>query len=135
MPPDRLAPPRVGRRHGRQSSKPVPSPDEPKHRMRIIDRYLLRELTRSFIAVNAVLLLVTFGGVLTDVLNKIARGKLPATLLLAQVGLRSLDALAIILPLGMFLTVLLAYGRLYRDSIIEISMAASTTCIAGSGKD
>src|SRR5690606_10099924 len=73
--------------------------------LRIIDRYLLRELTRSFVAVNAVLLLVTFGGVLTDVLNKIARGKLPATLLLAQVGLRSLDALGIVLPLGLFLTV------------------------------
>lgn len=92
--------------------------------MRIIDRYLLRELTRSFVAVNVVLLLVTFGGVLTDVLNKIARGKLPASLLLAQVGLRSLDALAIILPLGMFLTVLLAYGRLYRDSEVAV-LAAS----------
>lgn len=92
--------------------------------MRIIDRYLLRELTRSFIAVNAVLLLVTFGGVLTDVLNKIARGKLPASLLLAQVGLRSLDGLAVVLPLGMFLTVLLAYGRLYRDSEVAV-LAAS----------
>jgi lipopolysaccharide export system permease protein len=92
--------------------------------LRIIDRYLLRELTRSFVAVNAVLLLVTFGGVLTDVLSKIARGKLPAGLLLAQVGLRSLDALAIILPLGLFLTVLLAYGRLYRDSEVAV-LAAS----------
>ena len=91
---------------------------------RIIDRYLLRELLRSFVAVNAVLLLVTFGGVLTDVLNKIARGRFPASLLLAQVGLRSLDALAIILPLGMFLTVLLAYGRLYRDSEMAV-LAAS----------
>jgi lipopolysaccharide export system permease protein len=92
--------------------------------MRIIDRYLLRELTRSFVAVNLVLVLVTFGGVLTDVLNKIARGKLPASLLLAQVGLRSLDAFAIILPLGLFLSVLLAYGRLYRDSEVAV-LAAS----------
>ena len=92
--------------------------------LRIIDRYLLRELTRSFVAVNAVLLLVTFGGVLTDVLNKIARGKLPASLLLVQVGLRSLDALGIVLPLGLFLTVLLAYGRLYRDSEVAV-LAAS----------
>ncbi|MBK6726193.1 MAG: LPS export ABC transporter permease LptF [Xanthomonadales bacterium] len=91
---------------------------------RIIDRYLLRELLRSFVAVNAVLLLVTFGGVLTDVLNKIARGRFPAGLLLAQVGLRSLDGLAIILPLGLFLTVLLAYGRLYRDSEVAV-LAAS----------
>lgn len=92
--------------------------------LRIIDRYLLRELGRSFVAVNIVLMMVTFGGVLTNVLNRIASGKLPASLLLAQVGLRSLDGLAIILPLGMFLTVLLAYGRLYRDSEMAVIAAS-----------
>ena len=91
---------------------------------RIIDRYLLSELGRSFVAVNIVLLMVTFGGVLTDVLNRIARGKVPPSLLLAQVGLRSLDGLAILLPLGMFLTVLLAYGRLYRDSEMAVIAAS-----------
>ena len=92
--------------------------------MRIIDRYLLRELLGSFAAVSFVLLLVTIGGVLADVLNKIARGKVPAQLLLAQVGLRSLETLGILLPLAVFVAVLLAYGRLYRDSEIAV-LAAS----------
>lgn len=92
--------------------------------MRIIDRYLLRELAGSFASVSVVLLLVTLGGVLTDVLNKIARGKVPAQLLLAQVGLRSLESLGILLPLAVFIAVMLAYGRLYRDSEIAV-LAAS----------
>lgn len=92
--------------------------------MRIIDRYLLRELAGSFASVSVVLVLVTLGGVLADVLNKIARGKVPAQLLLAQVGLRSLEALGILLPLAVFIAVMLAYGRLYRDSEIAV-LAAS----------
>ncbi len=92
--------------------------------MRIIDRYLARELAGSFASVSVVLLLVTVGGVLADVLNKIARGKVPAQLLLAQVGLRSVEALGILLPLALFIAVLLAYGRLYRDSEIAV-LAAS----------
>ncbi|HVF34149.1 MAG TPA: LPS export ABC transporter permease LptF [Candidatus Saccharimonadia bacterium] len=92
--------------------------------MRIIDRYLLRELLGSFASISVVLLLVTFGGVLTDVLGKVARGKVPAQILVAQVGLRSLEALGILLPLAVFIAVLMAYGRLYRDSEIAV-LAAS----------
>src|SRR5687767_2724051 len=92
--------------------------------MRIIDRYLLRELTGSFASVSVVLLFVTLGAVLADVLNKVARGKVPAQLLFAQVGLRSLESLGILLPLAVFIGALLAYGRLYRDSEIAV-LAAS----------
>lgn len=91
---------------------------------RLIDRYLVRELYLAFFAVCAVLCLVLVGGVLTDVLNRIASGKIPAALLLSQVGLRSLDALSLILPLAAFLAVLIAYGRLYRDSEIAVLTAS-----------
>ncbi len=91
---------------------------------RLIDRYLLRELYLAFLAVCAVLGLVLVGGVLTDVLNRVASGKIPASLLLSQLGLRSLDALSLILPLAAFLAVLIAYGRLYRDSEIAVLSAS-----------
>lgn len=71
-----------------------------------------------------VMLLVVLGGLLTDVLSKIARGKVPAALLFSQIGLRIPDALTLLLPLGCLLAVLLAYGRLYRDS--EMSVLASS---------
>jgi lipopolysaccharide export system permease protein len=92
--------------------------------MRLIDRYLLRELAAALFAVGAVLLLILLGGTLTATLDRIARGVVPAALLLSQVGLRSIDALPILMPLALFLAVLLAYGRLYRDSEMAV-LAAS----------
>ena len=67
---------------------------------RIVDRYLLRELLGALGAVSAVLFLILLGGTLTVTLDRIARGKVPATLLLSQLGLRSIDALPILLPLA-----------------------------------
>lgn len=91
---------------------------------RLIDRYLFREIFASFVAVSAVLLLVVVGGTLSATLDRIARGVMPATLLLSQIGLRSVDSLPLLLPLGLFLAVLLALGRMYRDSEMAV-LAAS----------
>ena len=88
-----------------------------------IDRYLLRELIGTFLASTLVLVLVSMGGLIADLLSKIARGKLPAALMFSQLGLRALEALPLLLPLALFLGVLLAYGRLYRDS--EMAVLAS----------
>ncbi len=94
---------------------------------RIVDRYLLRELLGALGAVSAVLFMILLGGTLTVTLDRIARGKVPATLLLSQLGLRSVDALPILLPLAGFLAVLLAYGRLYRDSEMAVLSASGLT--------
>lgn len=91
--------------------------------MRTIDRYVLTGLLRSFAASLLVLLMVSMGGLMADLLGRIARGKVPASLLLSQLGLRALDALPLMLPLALFLGVLLAMGRLYRDS--EMSVLAA----------
>jgi len=91
---------------------------------RIIDRYLMRELAGTFASVSFILGFVLFGGLMADVLNKVARGRIPAGLLLSQVGLRSLDALSLLLPLGFFLAVYLAYSRLYRDGEAGVMSAS-----------
>lgn len=92
--------------------------------LRIIDRYLLRELAFGFFASAAVLLVVTLGGTVTDVLTKVARGKLPANLVFEILGLRTLDALTILVPLAVFIGVLLAYGRLWRDNEMAVLQGA-----------
>ncbi|MFA5589519.1 MAG: LPS export ABC transporter permease LptF [Lysobacteraceae bacterium] len=89
----------------------------------IIDRYLMRQLVAAFVACLLVLVLVSMGGLVADLLSKIARGKLPPGLLISQLGLRALDFLPLLLPLSLFLAVLLAYGRMYRDS--EMAVLAS----------
>jgi lipopolysaccharide export system permease protein len=88
--------------------------------VRIIDRYILRELVGTFGASFVVLLMVSTSGLLVDLISKIARGKVPASLLLSQLGLRLIDVLPLLLPLALFLGVLLAYSRLYRDSEMAV---------------
>jgi lipopolysaccharide export system permease protein len=89
-------------------------------RPRIIDRYLLREVATSFLAATVILLLVMVGGAVADLLGKIARGRIPADLLFTLIGLRLVDALVILMPLAILLGVLLAYGRLWRDSEMAV---------------
>lgn len=89
-----------------------------------IDRYVIIELLQALLAVVAVMLVVTLGGVMADTLSKIARGKVAASLLLSQIGLRSLEALVLILPLALFLGILLGLARLYRDGEMAV-LAAS----------
>ncbi len=92
--------------------------------LRIVDRYLLRELAFSFLGVTVVLLLISIGETLIAVLNQVARGRVPADLLVAIISLRAIDSLTVLLPLAVFLGVLLAYGRLYRDSEMAVLSAS-----------
>jgi len=92
--------------------------------LRIVDRYLARELLVSFLAATLILLLITLGGTVADLLNKIARGRIPADLLLALIGLRTVDALTVLAPLAVFIGVQLAYGRLYRESEMAVFAAS-----------
>jgi len=98
--------------------------------LRIVDRYLARELLVSFFAAVAILLLVTVGATVADLLAKIARGRVAADLLLALIGLRTVDSLTLLVPMAMFLGVQLAYGRLYRESEIAV-FAASGLPVTG----
>ena len=85
-----------------------------------LDRYLTREFAQSVFAALVVLGLISLGGVFADLLSEIARGKVPAGLLLSQLGLRLINFLPILLPLALMLGLLLALGRLYRDSEMPV---------------
>lgn len=89
-------------------------------RLRIVDRYLLTELGANFLAATAILLLIVAGTATADLLAKVARGRIPADLLFTLIALRSVDALTVLMPLAVFLGVLLAYGRLWRDSEMAV---------------
>jgi lipopolysaccharide export system permease protein len=89
-------------------------------RLRIVDRYLLRELAANFLGATLILMLIVVGTAVADLLAKIARGRIPADLLFTLIALRSVDALTVLMPLAVFLGVLLAYGRLWRDSEMAV---------------
>ena len=85
-----------------------------------LDRYLSREFAQSVLAAFVVLGLISLGGVFADLLSEIARGRVPAGLMLSQLGLRIITFLPILLPLSLMLGILLAMGRLYRDSEMPV---------------
>ena len=88
-----------------------------------LDRYLLGDFVQSFLATLIVLLVVSVGGVLVDILGNIADGRLPAKLLFSQLGLQFIAYLPLILPLALMLGLLLAIARLYRDSEMAVITA------------
>jgi lipopolysaccharide export system permease protein len=105
----------------RQTPAPARKPGwYPDLRLRIVDRYLLRELVANCLAATLILLLIVVGTAVADLLAKIARGRIPADLLFTLIALRSVDALTVLMPLAVFLGVLLAYGRLWRDSEMAV---------------
>jgi lipopolysaccharide export system permease protein len=89
-------------------------------RMLLIERHLLRQFAETVIAVAIVLLLVSMGAIFMDLIGEIAKGKVPAGLLLSQLGLRSIRFLTLVMPLALFLGLLLAIGRLYAESEMAV---------------
>ena len=89
-----------------------------------LDRYLFREFTQSFLATLIILLMVSVGGVMAELLGDVADGKVPARLLLSQLGLQFLNYMPYIIPLALMLGLLLAFSRLYRDSEMAVLTAA-----------
>ena len=88
--------------------------------MQQLDRYLLREFAQATFAALVVLLMVSLGGLFANVLAQIASGRVPAGMMLSQLGLQTIRYLPLVLPLGLMLGLLLAVGRLYRDAEMPI---------------
>jgi lipopolysaccharide export system permease protein len=92
-----------------------------------LDRYLLREVTSTFVAVTGVLLLVLMSNQFARVLGQAAQSDFPGNIVLLLLGLTTLQYLTVLVPIGLFLGIVLALGRLYHES----EMAAMTACGVG----
>lgn len=90
---------------------------------RILDRYIFREIASSWLGVTMVLLLILLTNQFARVLGDVAKGKLPKEAAFDVIGLSAAQFLTIVIPIGLFLAVLLALGRLYRDSELPAMMA------------
>ncbi|MBB3062987.1 LPS export ABC transporter permease LptF [Microbulbifer rhizosphaerae] len=86
----------------------------------IIFRYLCRELLFATLAVSAVLLLMVMSGRFVKYLAEAAAGELSANILFSLMGYRLPGFLELVLPLGFFVGILLAYGRLYIESEMTV---------------
>jgi len=93
----------------------------------ILSRYVLRETAQTWIVVTFVLLLILLTNTFAQVLGDAASDKLPRDAVFQVMALTSLQYLTILIPVGLFLSIMLALGRLYRDS----EMAAFMACGIG----
>lgn len=82
----------------------------------IISRYLTREVVSALLVVTIVLLLAFLSQQMVRYLNYVAIGKIPTAVLFQLVSFEIPYLLAILLPLGLYLGILFAYGRLYADN-------------------
>jgi len=90
---------------------------------RILDRYIFREVAQTWFAVTAVLLFVLLTNQFARVLGDVAKDKLPKEAIFQIIGLTGLQYLTILVPIGLFLSIMLALGRLYADSEMPAMMA------------
>ncbi len=90
----------------------------------IVQRYLFREVLQAFAAVLAVLLLIYVSNRLVRYLGQAASGYISGDLIAELMLLKLVQNLTILLPLALYLAVLLAMGRMYRDSEV-IAMSAA----------
>ena len=90
---------------------------------RILDRYIFREIASTWLGVTLVLLLILLTNQFARILGDVAKGELPKDAAIDVIVLSAAQYLTIIVPIGLFLSVMLALGRLYRDSEMPAMMA------------
>lgn len=84
--------------------------------MKIVDRYVLREVGLAWFAVTGVLLAVLIANQLAQVLGQAAEHHYPREVIFVLLGLMSIQNGTYIIPVGLLLGIVLALGRLYHES-------------------
>jgi lipopolysaccharide export system permease protein len=84
--------------------------------MSILNRYVLREIGLHFVAVTGILFVILVSFQVGKVLSQAAANQFPRDVVWSLIALTSIKYLTVLIPLGLFLAVMLALGRLYHDS-------------------
>jgi lipopolysaccharide export system permease protein len=89
----------------------------------VAERYLVRELAQTFLGVLTVLVIIALSNTLALTLIKVAEGRIAADSLAILLALKSVALITVLVPMGLMLGIVLAFGRLYRDSEMTALMA------------
>lgn len=84
----------------------------------VLDRYLIREITKPIVVVCSILVLIFAGYKAADYLDDAVSGLLPKETVLLLILLKVAIAMEVLLPTTLFLSVVFTLGRLHRDSEI-----------------
>jgi lipopolysaccharide export system permease protein len=93
----------------------------------IIDRYIQREILKPAVATCTILIIIYGCYISSRYLEDAVYGQLPGSTVILLILLRAAIALEVLLPTTLYVSVVLALGRLYRDS----EMVALFSCGIG----
>ena len=88
--------------------------------LRVLDRYLLREVIHGWLAITLILWFVLISNRLVRYLAQAAAGELPGGVILTLLAVKTFWFLVYILPFSLALGVVMAFGRLYRDNEMAV---------------
>ena len=94
-----------------------------KH-LSIIDRYISHEIFVSWLSVLFVLIIVVMSADAAHLLAWLVDGRIPADMFLALLLSHAYEFTVMLVPLSLLLGILLAFGRLYKDSEMTAVMSA-----------
>jgi lipopolysaccharide export system permease protein len=89
----------------------------------IIFRYLAKEVFVNLFSLTAILMLIFLSNQFVLYLNRAASGNIPGVIVMKLMMLEMPTLMAYLLPLGFYMALLLAYGRLYAESEMTVLRA------------
>lgn len=89
----------------------------------LVDRYLFREAAATTLAVFLVLFVVLAANRAIDYMAEAASGKIPVEAVATLMGLQIIRYLGVVIPAALFIGMVLAMGRMYRDSELPVLAA------------
>lgn len=89
----------------------------------LIFRYLAKEVFVTLVALTAILMLIFMSNQFIQYLNRAASGSIPGIIIMKLMMLELPNLMALLLPLGFYMALLLAYGRLYAESEMTVLRA------------
>lgn len=95
----------------------------------ILDRFIVKELSKMLLSVTLVLTIILLSNQLVRLLAKAVDGEMSANAVMVLVGFNLITLLARILPAAFLASVLIVFGRMYRDN----EMAALYSAGVGMG--
>lgn len=89
----------------------------------LIFRYLAKEVFITLAALTAILMLIFMSNQLVSYLNRAALGQIPVMIIMKLMMLELPNLMSLLLPLGFYVALLVAYGRLYAESEMTVLQA------------
>lgn len=86
----------------------------------LIFRYLAKEVFITLTSLTTILLLIFMSNQFVRYLNRAASGHLPVVFIMKLMMLEMPNLMGLLLPLGFYMSLMIAYGRLYADSEMTV---------------